>query len=84
MFICVCLTVSVICPVHSTSMLIPVPIGVTSHMPCVPCFQFPNHPLAIYHVSGEYAMLYHGSQAGAFDLKTIVLEAVHCMRRAGA
>ena len=45
--------------------------------------QFPNHPLAIYHVSGEYAMLYHGSQVGAFDLKTIVLEAVHCMRRAG-
>ena len=25
-------------------------------------------------VSGEFAMLYHGSKAGAFDLKNIVLE----------
>ena len=28
-------------------------------------------------------MLYHGSQAGAFDLKTVVLESVTSMRRAG-
>ena len=28
-------------------------------------------------------MLYHGSQAGAFDLKTVVLESVTAMRRAG-
>ena len=28
-------------------------------------------------------MLWHGSQAGAFDLKTIVLESVESMRRAG-
>ena len=28
-------------------------------------------------------MLYHGSKAGAFDLKTIVLETVEGMRRAG-
>ena len=28
-------------------------------------------------------MLYHGSQAGAFDLKDSVLETLHCMRRAG-
>ena len=34
-------------------------------------------------VSGEYAMLWHGSTAGAFDLKTIVLESVTSMRRAG-
>ena len=34
-------------------------------------------------VSGEFAMLYHGSKAGAFDLKTIVLESVEGMRRAG-
>ncbi|XP_065916888.1 delta-aminolevulinic acid dehydratase-like [Dysidea avara] len=45
---------------------------------------YPYHPLAIYQVSGEYAMLYHGSQAGAFSLKTIVLESVEGMRRAGA
>lgn len=46
--------------------------------------KFPNLPLAIYQVSGEYAMLYHGSQAGAFELKESVLETLHCMRRAGA
>ncbi|XP_066293838.1 delta-aminolevulinic acid dehydratase-like [Branchiostoma lanceolatum] len=46
--------------------------------------KFPNHPLAIYQVSGEYAMLYHGAQAGAFDLKTIVMEVLTGMRRAGA
>ncbi len=34
-------------------------------------------------VSGEYAMLWHGSVAGAFDLQTIVCESVCCMRRAG-
>ena len=34
-------------------------------------------------MSGEYAMLYHGSQAGAFDLKTVVLESVTSMKRAG-
>ena len=28
-------------------------------------------------------MLYHGSQAGAFNLKTIVLESITSMRRAG-
>ena len=34
-------------------------------------------------VSGEYAMLWHGSVAGAFDLKTTVMESVTSMRRAG-
>ena len=28
-------------------------------------------------------MLYHGSKAGAFDLKAIVLESLTAMRRAG-
>ena len=28
-------------------------------------------------------MLYHGSKAGAFDLKSIVLECLTAMRRAG-
>ncbi|PFX29748.1 delta-aminolevulinic acid dehydratase-like [Stylophora pistillata] len=46
--------------------------------------KFPDFPLAIYQVSGEFAMLYHGSKAGAFDLKTIVLECLTSMRRAGA
>lgn len=44
----------------------------------------PNHPLAVYQVSGEYAMLWHGAEAGAFDLKTTLKEVLTSMRRAGA
>ena len=45
---------------------------------------YPHHPLAVYQVSGEYAMLWHGAQAGAFDLRSILAEVMHGMRRAGA
>uniref|UniRef100_A0AAY5F5Y2 Delta-aminolevulinic acid dehydratase n=1 Tax=Electrophorus electricus TaxID=8005 RepID=A0AAY5F5Y2_ELEEL len=44
----------------------------------------PTHPLAVYNVSGEFAMLWHAAQAGAFDLRTAVLEAMTAFRRAGA
>ncbi|KAM5299923.1 delta-aminolevulinic acid dehydratase isoform 2-T2 [Ctenodactylus gundi] len=44
----------------------------------------PSLPLAVYHVSGEFAMLWHGAQAGAFNLKAAVLEAMTALRRAGA
>ncbi|XP_006640610.3 delta-aminolevulinic acid dehydratase isoform X1 [Lepisosteus oculatus] len=43
-----------------------------------------THPLAVYHVSGEFAMLWHGAQAGAFELRAAVLEAMTAFRRAGA
>jgi len=43
-----------------------------------------NVPVACYHVSGEYAMLWHAAKAGAFDLRTAVIEALTGMRRAGA
>ncbi|XP_013415816.1 delta-aminolevulinic acid dehydratase-like isoform X1 [Lingula anatina] len=46
--------------------------------------KYPNHPLAIYQVSGEYAMLYWGGQHGSFDLKTVLMETLVGMRRAGA
>lgn len=45
---------------------------------------FPHHPLAVYQVSGEYAMLWHGAQAKAFDLRMILIEVIQSMRRAGA
>ncbi|KAH9514565.1 hypothetical protein Btru_025663 [Bulinus truncatus] len=45
--------------------------------------KYPTHPLAIYHVSGEYAMLYHAAVAGAFDMRAAVMETLQCMRRAG-
>jgi Delta-aminolevulinic acid dehydratase len=44
----------------------------------------PELPMAIYQVSGEYAMLHHGAAAGAFDLKAIVMETLTAMRRSGA
>lgn len=44
----------------------------------------PTHPLAVYHVSGEYAMLWHGAHAGAFDLRAAVMESMTSFRRAGA
>jgi len=44
----------------------------------------PEIPIAVYQVSGEYAMLYHGSLNGAFTLKDAVLEYCIGFRRAGA
>ena len=44
----------------------------------------PYHPMFVYQVSGEYAMLLHGAKAGAFDEKAIVTEVITSMRRAGA
>lgn len=46
--------------------------------------KYPDHPLFIYQVSGEYAMLHHGASAGAFNLKTTLTEVLTSMRRAGA
>ncbi|XP_065646698.1 delta-aminolevulinic acid dehydratase isoform X2 [Hydra vulgaris] len=46
--------------------------------------KYPDYPVAVYQVSGEYAMLYHASQQGAFDIKQAVMESLHCMMRAGA
>ncbi|XZE44985.1 porphobilinogen synthase [Pirellulaceae bacterium SH467] len=41
-------------------------------------------PLAVYQVSGEYAMLKFAAQAGALDEKKVVLESMIAFRRAGA
>lgn len=46
--------------------------------------RFPHHPLAVYQVSGEYAMLWHAARANAFELRTAVIESLVGMRRAGA
>ncbi|KAM9337905.1 delta-aminolevulinic acid dehydratase-like [Symphorus nematophorus] len=46
--------------------------------------KFPSHPLAVYNVSGEFAMMWHGAQAGAFDLQAAVMETMTAFRRAGA
>lgn len=41
-------------------------------------------PLWAYHVSGECALLYHGAQAGVFELKDALYEQYIAMKRAGA
>ena len=41
-------------------------------------------PLAVYNVSGEYAMVKEGAKAGLWDEEEIVDEIVSSMRRAGA
>lgn len=45
--------------------------------------EYPNIPLFVYQVSGEYATLYHGAKAGAIDLNAGVMETLTSMRRAG-
>ncbi|XP_077986313.1 delta-aminolevulinic acid dehydratase-like [Glandiceps talaboti] len=46
--------------------------------------KYPTIPLAVYQVSGEFAMIYHGAKAGALDLERAVMESITGMRRAGA
>ena len=43
-----------------------------------------NNWSILFQVSGEYAMLTHAANAGAFDLQTAVMESLVSMRRAGA
>lgn len=44
----------------------------------------PEYPLAVYQVSGEYAMIYHASEHGSLDLERGIFEVLTSMRRAGA
>ena len=41
-------------------------------------------PLAAYHVSGEYAMVKAAAQNGWLDERTVTLEVLTAIRRAGA
>ena len=43
-----------------------------------------NRPIAVYNVSGEYAMVKAAAANGWIDEKRIVLESLTCMKRAGA
>lgn len=42
-----------------------------------------DRPLAVYHVSGEYAMIKAGAAAGVIDEKAIVMETMMAFKRAG-
>jgi len=46
--------------------------------------EFPSHPLAVYNVSGEYAMVKAGAGQGWIDERSVVLETLLAFRRAGA
>jgi porphobilinogen synthase len=43
-----------------------------------------GHPLAAYHVSGEYSMIKAAAERGWIDEERVMLEAVQSIRRAGA
>lgn len=43
----------------------------------------PDHPIACYQVSGEFAMIHAGAAAGVYDLKAMAFESVESMVRAG-
>ena len=43
-----------------------------------------NHPVAVYNVSGEYAMVKAAAANGWIDERRIVMELLTCMKRAGA
>jgi porphobilinogen synthase len=45
---------------------------------------FPEMPLAVYNVSGEYSMVKAGAQRGWVDERQVVLETLLAFRRAGA
>ncbi len=44
----------------------------------------PDLPMVAYNVSGEYAMVKAAAQAGWLDERAVVMEALLCMKRAGA
>lgn len=43
----------------------------------------PNHPLACYQVSGEFAMIHAGANAGVYDLKAMAFETMDAFLRSG-
>ncbi len=45
---------------------------------------FPEIPLAAYNVSGEYSMLKAASERGWLNEKTVILETLTSIKRAGA
>lgn len=42
-----------------------------------------DHPIACYQVSGEFAMVHAGANAGVYDLKDMAFETTESMVRAG-
>jgi len=45
--------------------------------------QSPDVPIAVYQVSGEYAMIWRAAEAGVFELRAAVLESMEGFIREG-
>lgn len=45
--------------------------------------RYPEYPMFVYQVSGEYSMIYSGANTGAFELKAVLMEILLSLRRAG-
>jgi porphobilinogen synthase len=43
-----------------------------------------NVPIAVYNVSGEYAMIKAAAELGLIDEKNMIMETLYSMKRAGA
>jgi porphobilinogen synthase len=43
----------------------------------------PEHPLAVYQVSGEFAMIVAGANAGVYDRRAMAFESAQAFLRAG-
>lgn len=46
--------------------------------------RYPDFPIAVYNVSGEYSALMFAAKHGVFDLKTAVYEVMTSFKRSGA
>jgi porphobilinogen synthase len=44
----------------------------------------PDHPLACYQVSGEFALIHAGAKAGVYELRAMAFETAESFVRAGA
>jgi len=42
-----------------------------------------DHPISAYQVSGEFAMIHAGANAGVYDLRTMAFESIESIVRAG-
>lgn len=45
--------------------------------------KYPQYPMFVYQVSGEYSMIHHAAKEGAFDMKLALTEILMSLRRAG-
>lgn len=46
--------------------------------------KYPEYPMCVYQVSGEYSMIYAAAEKGIFELKSGLMEILGSYRRAGA